>query len=139
MILVDGDRASNEQMKAEAISRMKKLNMLSDTIKKFENGKLQMSENGVLVDAPKEIQDFAEEHGNEFAEVIYHVIHSYSNLGETYEYLFVSGYLEDWNFERNNLNRNIIFAYVDNKTSPEDSEAGSIMVENNYGSLVRVG
>ena len=133
-----GDKVTRELMKEEAIRRMQQLGMLKSTIEKFKNGQLQVSQlNGILFDADEEVQQIVNEHEKEFGELIYHVIHSFSNLGETYECLFVSQYMEDWKYENDMLKRNIVYAYVENKTAPENSEAGSIMVCNVNGGLIR--
>lgn len=71
--------------------------------------------------------------------MIYHVIHSYANIGETYEYLYVSNYSDDWILESNLAARNIFYCYSENVTYPGQSEAGSILVENINGSLLRIG
>ena len=136
-LIDDVDVVSRSEMKKEAVRRMQSLNMLSDTIDKFKNGKLQMSEHGVLFDLPDDIIKEVRQHEDQFDEVIYHVIHSFSNLGETYECIFVSRYMDDWEYENEMMNHNIVYAYVINKTMPDCSEAGSIGIINSFGALVR--
>ena len=137
--LDDGDKVGRKEMKEEAMRRMKNLGMSESIISKFKDGKLQMSENGILYDADDKVKMIVAEHEKEFGELIYHVIHSFSNIGETYECLFVSQYLDDWNYENDMLERKIVYAYVENVSAPEYSEAGSIIVTNKNGSLFRIG
>lgn len=136
-LIDDVDVVSRSEMKEEAVRRMKSLSMLSDTIDKFKNGKLQMSENGILFDLPDDILKEVKQHEDQFDEVIYHVIHSFSNIGETYECIFVSRYMDDWKWETDMMKKNIVYAYVINKTRPDCSEAGSIGIMNYHGALVR--
>ena len=136
-LLDDVDIVSRSEMKKEAVRRMESLGMLSDTIDKFKNGKLQMSEGGILFDLPKNIEEEVRQHEDQFDEVIYHVIHSFSNIGETYECIFVSRYMNDWKWETDMMKKNIVYAYVINKTMPDCSEAGSIGIINSHGALVR--
>lgn len=136
--LDDGDKKDRGRMKREAIRRMKKLRLFESCIEKFKKGQLQMSENGILFDLSPDVKKMVEEHEKELGYIIYHIIHSYSNIGETYECLFVSNYANDWIHERNMIEENIVYAWVINKTFPDCTEAGSIMVRNNYGGLIRI-
>lgn len=135
--LDEGDKIDRGRMKREAIRRMKKLGLNEECIEKFKKGKLQMSLQGFLFDLSPDIKKMVEEHEKELGYIIYHVIHSYSNIGETYECLFVSNYANDWIYERDMIKNNIVYAWVINKTFPENSEAGSIMVQKLYGGLIR--
>ena len=139
MELVDGDIVSREEMKQEAIQRMKNMQIRDDVIDSFKNGKITMSSKGNIYEVPQEKLEFVKEHEKEIGVMIYHVIHSFANIGETYEFLFVSNYREDWNYERSLVKKNIIYCYSENVTHPDWSEAGSILVENVNGSLLRIG
>ena len=137
--LVKGCFASEETLQIEAIERMKKLGLSEDAVVAFRRDKkIMMSENGVLKKLDNEfVLKEIENHRKEFKDYFYHVIHSFSNLGETYECLMVSPYLEDWGYERDMLKQNIVYCYVINISCPTNSEAGSIGVINYRGSLVR--
>ena len=139
MELVDGDIVTREEMKQEAIQRMKDIQMRNDVIDSFANGKITMSSKGNIFEVPQEKLEFVKEHEKEIGVMIYHVIHSFGNIGETYEFLFVSNYREDWDYERNMIKRNNLYCYSENITHPDWSEAGSILVENVNGSLLRIG
>ena len=136
--LVDGKYATEEQLKKEAARRMRELKLLPNIVSDFEKeNKLYMSENGHTFELPKNVEEMVRKHEEEFKEKIYHVIHSFSNIGETYEMCYVSPYLEDWNYEKQMMKHNIVYAYVENISAPENSEAGSIGVTNIFGSLMR--
>lgn len=139
MELVDGDIVSREEMKQEAIQRMKNLQISDGVINSFSNGKITMSSKGNIYDVPQEKLEFVKEHEKEIGVMIYHVIHSFGNIGETYEFLYVSNYREDWDYERIMAKSNVLYCYSENVTHPDWSEAGSILVENVNGSLLRIG
>ena len=50
--LVDGDIVSREEMKQEAIQRMKDIQMRNDVIDSFANGKITMSSRGNIYEVP---------------------------------------------------------------------------------------
>lgn len=138
--LDDGDKVSRTEMKQEAIERMKFLKIRQDVIYSFENdNKITMSSKGNVYEVPQYKLEFLKDHEEKIGVMIYHVIHSYGNIGETYEFLYVSNYTEDWTYERDMANRNILYCYSLNETHPEWSEAGSILVENINGTLLRIG
>ena len=133
--LDDGDKVSRKEMKQEAIKRMR-----PDVLYSFENNdKITMSSKGNVYEVPQEKLEFIKRHEKKIGVMIYHVIHSYGNIGETYEFLYVSNYTEDWFYEREMVEKNILYCYSENVTHPDWSEAGSIMVENVNGTLLRIG
>ena len=137
--LDDGDKVGRKEMKEEAIRRMQTLGVLDDVIEKFKQDKLQMSEFGILFDLPEDVKKIVSDYEKDYGNLVYHVIHSVANIGEMYELCFVSQYMDDWEYEREMLKHNIVYAHVENKTFPENSESGSIQVKNHHGSLYRVG
>lgn len=122
-------KISMSEKKIEAINRMKKLGIYESIIEQFEK------ENIVAESAPPigtcfwlddeqlaRVRDFEETNNA----LVYHVIHSYTDFGELENYLFVSNYREEWEKDRNDIDYNIVFVYVENKSIPEFSEFGSI-------------
>ena len=130
---------AREAMVKEAVRRMKVLKMLPQPIKEFEKeGMLNMSEQmGALYwlseEEKKMVADFEAENGG----VVYHVIHSYTNIGELYSFLYVSQYDEEWDDDMADLKDGCAVAYVLNKTMPDCSEFGTIGVEPRIGGVVR--
>ena len=88
---------TREEMVAEGVKRMEILKMMPQPIKEFkEEGKLNLSEHGGLLywlneEQEQMVRDWEEAHGN----VVYHVIHDYTNIGELLTFLYVSKYTEE--------------------------------------------
>lgn len=129
-----------ERQKAEAISRMKKLNIHEQTIKEFEESGVVNKSEGIgylfwLSDNEKEI---VAEFEKEYGAMVFHVIHSLTNFGELYNLLFVSKHEEEWASDNADLDDSMyVIAQVVNATYPEFSEMGGIIVEPSIGGLVR--
>lgn len=128
-----------EKMKAEAIKRMKALNLHENVIREFEQeDKLNYSDHGILY-----WLDNLEYHEEILAKVKecnglpYHVIRTQSNIGLTYEVLYVCNTENEWEFDSEDLKTGYCFVYVFNKTMPDCSEFGSIGVQPLYGGVVR--
>lgn len=90
---------SMEDKKAEAVERMVLWGIFPETVRQFEKDGL-ISESIPPVGACfwvegeqlERIRKFEEEHNA----LVYFVIHSYTNIGELENYLFVSDYSEEW-------------------------------------------
>lgn len=127
------------RQKAEAIERMKKLGIMEQPIKEFEeDGKLNLSENGGILywlddEQRKMVEDFEKEHNG----LVYHVIHQFTNIGELYNLLYVSEYVEEWKMDMNDLGEGQTLAYVINMSMPDCSEFGTIGIQPSVGGLVR--
>ena len=131
-----------ETKKQEAIKRMEVLGLFKPCIKSFTKyDEVQMSEQtGGLYEFSDDaelntkIKEFEEEHDA----LVYHVIHTYTEFGELYSFLYVSDNDEEWDMDREDLYDGYIIAYVWNKTNDYLSEFGGIMVKERIGGLVRV-
>ena len=123
---------SVEEKKAEAILRMKKLKIFPETRKQFERDGL-ISESSGPVGACYWLNDEQLARVREFEEennaLVYHVIHSYTNIGELENYLFVGDNPDEWGMDREDIENDSVFAYVFNKDVPDDSEFGTIGVK----------
>lgn len=128
-----------DKMKQEAIERMKMLKLSSGCIKAFQRGEVWESEGiGALYDLTKEEQKIVDDFEKKNNGLVYHVIHNMTEFGELYSLLFVGKYEEEWQMDRQDIEENIVFAYVYNKTDDWCSEFGSIMVKPNIGGLIRM-
>ena len=134
---------SREKKKEEAIKRMKVLGLFKPCIKAFESrdglqlteptgGLYEFSDNKELIAKVKEFEE-------EYDALVYHVIHTYTQFGELYNFLYVSDYEEEWEFDRADVKAGYAVAYVWNKSDEWCSEIGSIVVQERFGGLVRVG
>ena len=120
-----------EDKKAEAIKRMKDIGIYPQTIDQFKEGYLSQSEPpfGACFWVEGEQLERVREFENEYNALVYFVIHTYSNLGETEEYLYVSDYEEEWEMDRDDLANGMTLAYVYVKDNPVFSEFGTIRIE----------
>jgi hypothetical protein len=128
-----------ERQKQVAIERMKKIGIMEQPIKEFEeNGKVNLSENGGLLywlndDEQKMADDFEKENNG----LVYHVIKSRTTIGLMYALLYVSEYEEEWEMDMEDLGTGQALAYVVNKDMPDCSEFGTIGIEASIGGLIR--
>lgn len=136
-------KVSREKKKEEAIKRMKVLGLFKPCIKAFENrdelqlteptgGLYEFSDNAELC---AKIWEFEKDHNAR----VYHVIHTYTQFGELYNFLFVSDYEEEWEMDNEDVKDGYAIAYVWNKSDDWCSEMGGIVVQERFGGLVRVG
>lgn len=127
------------KQKAQAVERMKKLGIMEQPVKEFEDeGKLNLSENGGLLyylnkDEQKMVDDFEKENNG----LVYHVIKSRTTIGLMYALLYVSEYLEEWKMDMEDLEEGQALAYVVNMDMPDCSEFGTIGIKPSVGGLIR--
>ena len=132
---------SKEIKKAEAINRMKALDLYGPYIKAFEKkDEIFLSEmtGGVYeFNSDTELKAKIKEFETEFNALVYHVIHTYTQFGELYNFLYISDYEEEWNSDNEDLKEGYAYAYVWNKDDEWCSEIGSIGVRGKFGGIVR--
>lgn len=133
---------SKETKKTEAINRMKVLDLYKDYIKTFKDrdeifmsemtgGVYEFSANTELVNKVKEFEA-------EYNALVYHVIHTFTQFGELYNFLYVSDHQEEWEMDNADIAEGYALAYVWNKTDEWCSEFGSIGVKGFLGGIIRV-
>ena len=136
-------KVSRENKKTEAIKRMEMLGLFKPCIKVFDkHDEVQLSEpmGGLYEFSQNEelttkVKEFEEEHNA----LVYHVIHSYTQFGELYSFLYVSDYEEEWEMDYEDIKDGYVISYVWNKSDEWCSEIGGIAVKELWGGLVRVG
>lgn len=120
---------SREEKKIEAIARMKAWGIYAPIVKQFEKEDL-VSESAPPLGACFWLNEEQLARVREFEEqnnaLVYHVIHSYTNIGEMESYLYVSDYPEEWEMDRQDIGEGSQLVYVVNKDAPDCSEFGSI-------------
>lgn len=118
--------------KKEAIKRMKEWGIFPQTIKQFENEGL-VSESappfGACYWIEGEQLDRVREFEKENNALVYHVIHSYTNIGEMEAYLYVSNYEEEWEYDHADIKEGQQLCYVYNHDMTDCSEFGTIGVK----------
>lgn len=132
-----------EEQKREAIERMKSLNILPKTISEFERENLvNKSEfGGILYWVDDEEKKMISEFEKEFNALVYHIIKGmYKIDGEIitiYDFLYVSGEKEEWEYDREDLRGGFALAYSNN-VNWGIKEFGSICVSPSVGGVRRV-
>lgn len=132
---------SMETKKAEAIKRMKVLDLYKPYITLFEKdnqifmsemtgGVYEFNDNEELVAKVKEFEE-------EYDALVYHVIRTMTTFGELYNFLYVSKYEEEWEMDNADIADGYAMAYVWNKADEWCSEFGSIGVQGKFGGIVR--
>ena len=133
---------TREEMKKEAIERMKQLEILPTAIKEFDNeDKLNFSLDGILFWLDDEKKQLVKEFEEQTGGLVYHVIWgTYLFDGEKVtmtSLLYVSEHEEEWELEREDLKYNSPIAYVVNDEWNEKA-LGSIEVKPAFGGVLRV-
>lgn len=132
---------SMETKKAEAIKRMKALDLYKPYIIAFEKrDKIYLSEmtGGVYeFDSDAELVAKVKEFEEENNALVYHVIHTFTQFGELYSFLYVSDYEDEWEMDNADITDGYALAYVWNKDDEWCSEIGSIGVKGKFGGIVR--
>lgn len=135
---------TKDEMKALAIGYMKKLNIYKPYINEFDKkGVRTMFEHygGFWTWQYPELEDKINKFEEENGAIVYAVTHEYTEFGECYDFLCVSKYAEDKDFnieegiEKNTFN---VFAWVWNKTDEWCSEYGTIGVYSFGGGIKRI-
>lgn len=131
----------------EAIKRLNKLGLMKEVIDAFKEGKIYYSERQnsqfpatlfYLENEPKYVEmvkKFEEENGYK----VYHVIKTSTNFGEILDFLFVSTYEEDWEYEIEEYNGTFyVMSMANNLTDDSCSDMGTITVRPVMGGLERI-
>lgn len=120
---------TREEMKAEAVARMRQMPIYREAIRQFAKENL-ISESAPPSGACYLLDKFQRERVRQLEDkyniLVYHVIHSYTDIGEMESYLYVDPYTEEWEAERRGLKEGRATAYVYNCGTPELSEFGYI-------------
>lgn len=122
---------TRDEKKSEAISRMKLWGIYAPIVKQFEEDGL-VSESAPPLGACYWLDEEQMARVREFEErnnaLVYHVIHSFTTIGEMESFLYVSDYPEEWEQDRADTKDGQQLVYVFNKDMPDCSEFGSIGV-----------
>ena len=127
------------KQRTEALKRMELLKLHENVIDDFkEIALLNQSELGGILywvegEMEKKIREWEEKTGN----LVYHVIHDYTEFGELLSLLYVSTYEDEWETDREDIQDGYALAYVMNLTDDWCSEYGSIGIRPQWGGVVR--
>lgn len=132
---------TREQKINEAVARMKKLGIMTDTIKQFEQGKISQSIDGFMYWIDEQTENNLKAQIDEFEQknnaVVYYVITTNTAFGLLYSLLFVGDDESEWEYENEDIADNYVFSYVINNDEPMFSEYGTIGVGQRFGGLIR--
>lgn len=137
------------EMKDEAIKRMKKLKLMKEVIKAYKEGgdnSLYYSERinkmmpAVLywVDNKDEYVKAVKDFENKYGGLVYHCILTHTLLGDLLDMLYVCKEKNEWQQDNIDLMDNYVFAYSYNLDENE-GEFGTIAVRPVMGGLERIG
>lgn len=124
----------------EAVARMKKLGIIEDAIKQFEdNGAVMcsMSPHGFLYYLTDEQRKIADSFEREYNAIVYLAVYSKTSIGEMISYLYVSDRPKEWDLGMEDIEDGIALTYTYNFSDPESSEIGSIGIGAVNGGLAR--
>lgn len=131
-------KATIEEMKQEAIKRMNIIQLFPTIIKEFEKDNIvNLSDRGYLYWLTDEQKEYVSDFEQKNEVIVYHIIQSYTNLGEMLTFLFVSKDKDEWECDESDLKEGYPFAYVKNLGDDNCSEFGSVGIEYRYGGLIR--
>ena len=135
---MDFEKASREEMKEEALNRMKMLLLHQNVINEFKKeNKLNKSEGplGTLYWLDEEEGDIVKEYEKKWNVLVYHVIKTFTkDMGIIYDLLYITDEKDYWEEERKRLEQGIVLSH----TKSQFSESGDIFVINVSGGLARL-
>jgi hypothetical protein len=135
-------KVSRENKKAEAIKRMKALDVYTEAIKQFKNEDIIMVSEpplGGLYWLNKEEKKIVADFELEYNALVYMVVRSNTEFGLLDSLLYVSDEQEEWEMDWEDIPDRYLMSYVVNRDCPDYSEFGSIAVKSVGGGLVRIG
>lgn len=133
-------KATREQMKQEALARMKLLGLQYNVVRDFEAKEkiyYSLGTLGLLYLAFGGVVEVVQKFENQTGYLVYHVIDNDTNLGHMLTLLYVSTEIDEWSVDKQDLREGCPLAYVENMTYPDCSEFGSVGVRPANGGVVR--
>lgn len=142
------EKVSKEEMKNEAVARMRYLHLSKRCIEAFQNadsdwmgGVWQSEGEGALYTVSDKVKKMIDEFEKRTGSLVYHVIFTpmiiCGKRMDMYSLIYVPSEKNDWKLERGDMKKGMVYAYVYNETVPEFSEVGTIFVKPNIGGLVQ--
>lgn len=129
-----------ENMKQEAVERMKMLGIIDDAIKQFEDdGVIMKGESpfGALYDLNDEEKEIARQFEAEYGALVYLGVSCNTDIGRMISFLYVCKEEDEWELDRDDLKGLCPITYTHNFDDPDCSEIGSIGIEPRNGGIVR--
>ena len=132
-------KISMEAMKAEALERMKLLKLDRRPVREFrEERTLNLTEQfGSLFWLNEEQEKLVRDWERKTGYLVYRVIHTCMEFGDTLSLLYVSTFQEEWAQDRRNIRDGEALAYVMNLDDDACSEYGYIGIRPMFGVVIR--
>ena len=123
------EEITKEAIENEAIERLRDLGLDESVIENYKNGVLMVSDTDGLFTFDnwpgKGMPELAVADAKRLHIHPYHVIYTWSDLGEFYDVLYVSSFPDDWEYERIDK-KGYMMSYCYNANEPDFSEVGTI-------------
>lgn len=140
---------TREDMRAEGVERMTLLNLHPQAVREFAKGeKVNFSLSGILYWLDEKMTEEVKAFEKKYNCMVYHVIHSTTEIGELLTLLYVSSNDEDWEDDRADLKEAVEdykgikfynpYAYVINRSNPDFSEFGRVGIKPMFGGVIRI-
>lgn len=135
--------ATVQEMKEEAIRRMKQMGVWEGAVQEFEQkARIFCSERpaGAFFDLDEEQQKILQEVQNDYGGLVYMVVRANTTIGLMDSFLWVSKHKEEWDLDREDIQNGLAFSWTHNYAEPMYSEFGSIIWKMGLaGGPIRVG
>jgi len=127
------------KQEAEAVERMKLLELYPTVIKEFINEKvINKSEHiGILYWLDDDEKQFVKDFEDEYNAVVYHIVKTYTTIGCMLSVFYVSDDESEWESDREDIKIGEQLCYVKNIDNDDCSEFGYICFQKNCGGLMR--
>lgn len=125
-------KISRELKKKEALARMQMWGISELVIEQLSKHDLVLESVppiGACYHISKEQRERIHTFEKKHNALVYHVVHSYTNIGEMESFLYVGEYEEEWEMDHRGIEQGEQLVYVYNKDAPDCSEFGSIGIE----------
>ena len=133
-------KISRETKKAEAIKRLKAMEIIPEAIRQFEEDDLvNVSENpyGMLFWANDEYKKLIADFEQEYNGLVYLANYCVTEFGRLLSLFYVSDYEEEYEMDNSDIWEGYACIYCINLDCPEFSEFGSIAFKSINGGIVR--
>lgn len=133
---------SMEVKKAEAVDRLRRMDIIDDAIIQFyEEGTVMVSENpyGFLYELNDEQKKLVKEFEAEYNGLVYLANLCNTEFGELLSLFYVSDYEEEWDMDNEGIEEKYAMVYCINIDCPDFSEFGEIVIESINGGIKRIG
>ncbi len=129
-----------ERQKAEAIERMKAMQLMPQAIRAFKKDCTPWCSQrfGALFTLDEEEQKAVDRFKEEYPDyLVYHCINNMTEFGRLVSILYVSSDEEEWGYDREVMKDNFVLCYVANLNDDWMSEFGTIGFRSIFGGIER--